>query len=95
MKIDQDELDRVRHQRGIFASVVLERNRQDAKWGADRNLRIDTWMTILGEEYGETCKASLHSDPINLREEAIQVAATAFAIIECIDNFGLNEIPAQ
>ena len=77
--------------------VIAERKRQDAKWG-EQNHDPFLYFTILGEEYGETCKAALEArfglptmDGIeavrlaHLREEAVQTAAVALAIVECID----------
>jgi NTP pyrophosphatase (non-canonical NTP hydrolase) len=70
-------------------SALQERNRQDLKWG-EQNHNDFTWMAILMEEVGEWSKESLraHFDrntSPNLREEAVQVAAVALAIIESID----------
>ena len=75
--------------RAVF-SVLIERQRQDAKWGADRTLDFGTWVTILGEEYGEVCRAILESrdgvDSVaHVREELVQVAAVAVAAIEGVD----------
>lgn len=73
-----------------LAAVLDERARQDKKWGV-QNHNLDTWMLILGEEYGETCQAILNTrfggvaDLKRIREEAVQVAAVALAMIECID----------
>lgn len=36
-----------------------ERQRQDAKWGVQRNLPRLLWLGILGEEFGEVAKASI------------------------------------
>ncbi|MEF5507155.1 hypothetical protein U9858_12835 [Escherichia coli] len=33
-------------------SVIAEMNRQDEKWGADRNQHPFVWQTILSEEVG-------------------------------------------
>ncbi len=81
----------------VLGWVLDERYRQDAKWGdADgRRLPLPTWMVVLGEEYGEVCKAILHG-PIEgrqrIREELIQVAAVAVAMLESLDNapFGIK-----
>jgi hypothetical protein len=78
--------------------ILAERKRQDAKWG-EQNHDPFLYLTILGEEYGETCKAALEArftnEPIgslesigrlyDLRMEAVQTAAVAMAIVECID----------
>jgi len=64
--------------------VKAERARQDAKWG-EQNHGPDTWIRILGEEYGEVCKAVNESDLREYRNELIQVAAVAVAAVECLD----------
>lgn len=76
--------------------VLAERKRQDAKWGEQTHDPF-LYLTILGEEYGETCQAALnarfrdkdiaiYSDKMRkLREEAVQTAAVALAIVECLD----------
>jgi hypothetical protein len=75
--------------------VLDERTRQDAKWG-EQNHDPSLWLTILGEEFGETCQAALEAkfgkDPARreeriarVREEAVQTAAVALAMVECID----------
>jgi hypothetical protein len=78
--------------------IIAERERQEAKWG-EQNHDPFLYLTILGEEYGETCKAALEarfnsSGPgtptaidrlADLRAEAVQTAAVAMAIVECID----------
>lgn len=75
--------------RTALQSVLAERERQDAKWG-EQNHDPFLYLTILGEEYGETCKAALDAKfdkgtIEHLREEAVQTAAVALAIVECID----------
>jgi len=69
--------------------VLLERARQEAIWG-EQNHDPFTYLTILGEEYGETCKAALEckfsGKPVNeIRTEAVRTCAVALAIVECID----------
>jgi hypothetical protein len=65
--------------------VLEERVRQEAKWG-QQNHDPFLYLTILGEEYGETCKAALEDMLLcHLREEAVQTAAVALAIVECLD----------
>lgn len=73
----------------VLDEVQLERESQDAKWGVqdhDHGL----WSLILGEEFGEVCKAAneLHwsGAPFDdLRMELIQVAAVAVSWVERID----------
>lgn len=84
---------------GVYADVLNERMRQNQLWGKqDHDPFI--WLTILGEEYGESCKAALQAchalssketqgtyrDKLShLREELVQVAAVAVAAVESID----------
>lgn len=75
----------------ILREVNEERYRQDEKWGGvpgvDR--RDDhTYAAVLGEEFGECCKAWLERDIAALRAELIQTAAVAVAWVEEIDNGG-------
>lgn len=77
------------HDTPALASVLAERIRQEKKWGP-QNHDPFTYLTILGEEFGETCEAALHSKfggpkASGSREEAVQTAAVALAIVECID----------
>ena len=81
----------VRH---VLDEVRLERVRQDEKWGP-QNHNPAEWLMVLGEEVGEANKAALEarfagefyasdkpSGLIAYREELIQVAAVAVAMIE-------------
>lgn len=90
--------DRLR--RTIYRNITDERIRQNVKWcngsrtGVQRH-NIDRWNLILGEERGEVEQAILDVDyagnkdvdarMAHLREELIQVAAVAVAILERID----------
>jgi hypothetical protein len=78
-------------------SVVDEMNKQDEKWGADRNLHSLYWNAILMEEVGEASKEVIESTDIfeptseeieRLRGELVQVAAVAIQWIECLDRTG-------
>ena len=67
-----------------LSDVLAEMQRQDAKWGADRNQDPFIWGAILGEE------AVLHDRfggkaAGTSREEAVQIAAVALQIIEYYD----------
>lgn len=77
----------------VADEVLLERQRQDEKWG-EQNHHPMEWLTILGEEVGEANKAALEAhfkgygaqgDWSNYRAELIQVAAVAVAMVECLD----------
>jgi len=70
--------------------VLAEMQRQDDKWGADRNLDPFIWGAILVEEVGEFHQAVLHDRfggkaAGTSREEAVQIAAVALQIIEFYD----------
>jgi NTP pyrophosphatase (non-canonical NTP hydrolase) len=82
----------VRPLRGsIVLDLEIERCRQDEKWGGVPGIerRDDhTYAAVLGEEYGEVCRAWLERDTDELRAELIQVAAVALAWIEELDNGG-------
>ena len=74
----------------LVASSLIssERARQDAKWGVQDH-DGPTWLAILGEEYGELAQCVLHakfggSKSSKVLEEAVQVAAVAKAIVECL-----------
>lgn len=76
----------------INNDVLLERIRQNQKWGLQRH-PIGVWLAILGEEFGEVCQASQSyldlvsskkTDADDLYMELIHVAAVASAIAEQI-----------
>ena len=85
----------------VFAKIDAERNRQGTKFGDQERHPVGTWLTILGEEYGELCRASLgqigHNPtrrPIQelscaeatpMLAEVVQVAAVAVAIAELLE----------
>jgi NTP pyrophosphatase (non-canonical NTP hydrolase) len=68
----------------VLEEIREERKRQDAKWGADRELDDFVWLAILTEEVGETSEAIL-KDMLSKRKELVQVAAVAVAWLECLD----------
>lgn len=72
-----------------LASVLAERERQEAKWG-EQNIDPFTYITVLIEEVGELAQAALHTRfggpaAAGLRDEAVHTAAVALAIVECLD----------
>jgi NTP pyrophosphatase (non-canonical NTP hydrolase) len=76
-------------QEQAIADVLTERARQDAKWG-EQNLDPFAYLTVLVEEVGEFARAVIDMNwggPAagSLRAEAVQVAAVALAIVECLD----------
>lgn len=72
----------------VLKDIGDELTRIEAKWGAQRSLPRDTWIRILGEEFGEVCNAANEKDPDGYRAEMIQVAAVA---IEAVQSFDFNE----
>jgi NTP pyrophosphatase (non-canonical NTP hydrolase) len=73
----------------ILSEIRAEREQQDAKWGEQNHQPAD-WATILVEEVGEVAKAALEwkfaGRSLRLyRDELVQVAAVAVAMIECYD----------
>ncbi|EKO04744.1 MazG-like family protein [Leptospira interrogans] len=76
----------------IIQEILGEREKQDQKWGEQNHNPIE-WCAILVEEVGEVSKAALEThfkydgknDLSEYREELIQVAAVALAMIECLD----------
>ncbi len=80
-------------QHTILNEIVEERKRQDVKWGEQNHSPIE-WCAILGEEVGEVQKAALEEhfgfkgkkgDFKPYRQELIQVASVALAMLESIE----------
>ncbi len=69
----------------INSDIGKELLRQDEKWGKNRNIDPYGWLVILGEEYGEACKATLEGNKDEYRQELIHVAAVAISALECFD----------
>ena len=73
--------------------IDMERQLQDDKLG-QQNHDPQAWMAILGEEFGELCqaandlrwpKSNPDADPFrHALVEAVQTAAVAKAIVECL-----------
>ena len=92
-----------------IGDVLSERARQEAKWG-EQNHDPFVYGAILGEEVGEFMQAALkarfESDDArisigymqDMRAEAVQAAAVALAIVECLDRgkwtWGGQALPA-
>jgi NTP pyrophosphatase (non-canonical NTP hydrolase) len=76
----------------ILNDIITERQRQDVIHGIDNKNPME-WLAILMEENGEVAECVLDlkfnkrqgKKKTNLREEIIQVAATAVAFVECLD----------
>lgn len=74
---------------GVLAEVGQERIAQDKKWG-EQNHTPELYYTILGEEFGEIGKAICERKNGEgtvqaIREELIQTAAVAVAMVEMLD----------
>lgn len=81
----------MRVQEKIIAKVLEERKRQDEEWGVQDHTAPE-WGTIIGEEYGEMCKAinEYRFNPTRAAEdeiykEAIQTMASCMAMLENIE----------
>lgn len=75
----------------IINDVMAERSRQDEKWG-EQNHSAYVWASIIGEEYGEMCKAinefGFNPTPETEQDiytEAIQTMASCMAMLECME----------
>jgi NTP pyrophosphatase (non-canonical NTP hydrolase) len=83
------------HTDQVLTEVGSERERQDRKWGP-QNHGFAVWLMILAEEFGEVAKEAnefhfakatdvQQERGANDREELVQVAAVAVAMIESYD----------
>lgn len=77
----------------VLDQVCVERIKQTKKWGEQNHNQVE-WMAILTEEVGEAAREALEhhfkyaENPdalLKLREELIQVAAVAVAMVESLD----------
>ena len=73
----------------VLQDVADERTRQNAKWG-EQDHDPETWLAILVEEVGELATAMIRDrfgdrdHAADMQTEAIQVAAVAVALVECL-----------
>ena len=70
-------------------AITTERDRQDEKWGVQTHSPAE-WMMILMEEVGEFAEAEMEARyrdgaKARIREELVQVAAVALAMLEDCD----------
>lgn len=65
----------------IWEAIQAERRRQDEKFGVQDH-SPEKWLAILVEEVGEVAQAILQGTVEDYREEVVQVAAVAVAILE-------------
>ena len=94
----QEDIDRQNRTDTALESVNQERDEQHLKWGTQRH-DWPVWLTVLAEEQGELAQAILRLREaehqgldglrptilVEMRNEAVQVAAVAVAMIEHID----------
>lgn len=76
----------------VFALIEAERERQNDKWGGHHHWGQGDCSSayvpplvkasVLGEEYGEICRALLDGKEADLRRELVQLAAVATAWLE-------------
>lgn len=74
----------------VLFLIKEERQRQDKKWGSNRQLNSLLWAVILGEEVGEVANAVLEQEYgtktlDDLKKELVQVAAVCVAWLEMYD----------
>jgi NTP pyrophosphatase (non-canonical NTP hydrolase) len=75
----------------VSDEIMAQRVRNHARWG-DRSIEnrppdYPGWLSTLGEEFGEVCRA-IQEDQGRLRAELIDVAAVALMWIDSIDRNG-------
>lgn len=71
----------------VLAEVRGERARQANQWGhkVHEQRTSEYGCRVLGEEFGEVCRAVNERDREQCRLELVQVAAVAVAMIEALD----------
>lgn len=67
----------------LFVLVQREIDRQNELWSDDRALS-DTWVSRLGEEFGEVCRANNERDARQYIIELSHVAAVAIQAMNAI-----------
>jgi hypothetical protein len=87
--------DRPPKRRDIYRLIDTERERQLKLWGRHHQwgtgdcssalVDMPVKLAVLTEEVGEVARAILDRDDTNLRDELVQVAAVAIAMIEGLD----------
>ena len=68
----------------VIDDIIAELERQEQKWGTDRVHEPALWAVVLGEEYGEVCRALLERDPDAYVAELIDVAAVAISALRSV-----------
>lgn len=93
MAVPREQIKRAVRQQRAVEDVLDERKFQDEEWGT-QNHHPAYWLAILGKQVGQFGTAVLNREwwldrdgaTRKMREEAVQIAAVAVAIIECIDS---------
>lgn len=80
---------------GSIYDVMLERIAQEKTWGRQDH-SPEKWLLILSEELGEWSQAVLDAEnkgapKQHIRDELVQVAAVALAMVECGDRNGWHK----
>ena len=70
--------------RDPLMDVMLERARQDQKWG-EQNHDDLYWLGIIMEELGEAAKAIIEGDHARIHKELVQTTAVGLAWLECLE----------
>ena len=68
----------------IVEEIRAERLSQIAKW-TDTPRAPGIMIRVIGEEFGEVCRAVNEDDPINYRDELVQLAACCIKAIQSFD----------
>lgn len=77
----------VKSRKLALRGVEEERDRQDAEFGSIESLvwrSSERWIALIGEEYGECCRAVVEDEPNALLRELTDLAATTVSAIECL-----------
>ena len=72
----------------VLEAVLVERERQDEKWGDQTFNTDERWTVILTEEVGEVAREVYEKRSAGMFEEVIQCAAVCFAWAEAYINRG-------
>jgi hypothetical protein len=79
----------------LWREIIGARVAADKKHGKNSIEQVapdsPRWLTILGEEFGEVCRALTYDGTSDLRSELIDVAAVATAWIDAIDRVAEEE----
>lgn len=80
-----DEVSNVTHE--VTDEVLRAAEKHGSECMASSALDVGKRLGILGEEFGEVCRATTYDngDDANLREELIQTAAMAVAWVVALD----------